>query len=302
MHSSKLWVRVLIGAAAWCACAATALAQETPSPASAVTPTPTLLDQQYDGKTHVTVAPYIWGPTVKGDFQFSIPTLPGRHGHGRKLLQSSVQIGPSEYVPKLNSAAMVYFDARNRDIDVFGDVIYLNASTTATIVSTVGGPLGKIQLPVTVNSDARLSLAIWEAAAGFTLAHGDNADVSMFLGVREFPLNLNISYNATIGKRGLIAPSGTATPSDRTNDVIWGIRGRAFFGDQERWYVPYYFDVGSGSNNQTWQAYGGAGYAFPHGQSILALWRALNYNTFPPVSHTQKLSMGGPLLGYSFGI
>lgn len=300
MHSSKLWVRVLIGAAAWCACAGIGLAQETSPPAPAATPTPTLLDRQYDGKTHITVAPYIWGPTVKGDFQFAIPTL--RRRHGGQILQSNVEVGPSEYLPKLNSAAMAYFDARNGDVDVFGDVIYLNAQTTATILSTVSGPGARVQIPVTVDSTARLSLAIWEAAAGFTLAHGHNADLSMFLGVREFPLNVNVSYNATIGKRGIIAPSGTLTPSDRANDVIWGIRGRAFFGDQQRWYVPYYFDVGTGNNNTTWQAYGGGGYAFPHGQSILALWRALNYNSFPPVSHTQKLSMGGPLLGYSFGI
>src|SRR5579862_794095 len=301
MHSLRLWFRVLIGAAAWCAFAGIAVAQEASSPAPAVTSTPTLLDRQYDGQTHITVAPYIWGPTVKGDFQFAVPTLPRRHGHGGQILQSNLEVGPSEYLPKLNSAAMAYFDARNGDVDVFGDVIYLNAQTTATILSTVGGPAGRVQIPVTVDSTARLSLAIWEAAAGFTLAHGHNADLSMFLGVREFPLNLNVSYNATIGKRGIIAPSGTLTPSDRASDVIWGIRGRAFFGDQ-RWYVPYYFDVGTGNNNQTWQAYGGAGYAFPHGQSILALWRALNYNSFPPVSHTQKLSMGGPLLGYSFGI
>jgi hypothetical protein len=66
--------------------------------------------------------------------------------------------------------------------------------------------------------------------------------------------------------------------------------------------VPYYVDLGTSltTSNQTWQAYSGVGYAFPHGQSLLALYRSLNYTSFPPTSHTQRLNLYGPLLGYTF--
>jgi hypothetical protein len=278
-----------------------ARAQETPAaPAPAATSQPTFMDRQYDGRTHVMVAPYIWGPTVKGNFTFSIPTL-HRHLQPARALASSIQVGPSQYLPKLNSAGMMAFDLRKGEFDIFGDGIYLNATTNATIVGTIGGPFRKVQIPFTIDSSARLSTAIWEVAAGYSVAHGHNADLSMFLGVREFPLNLNVGYTAKIGKRNIIAPSGTITAADYTNDIIWGLRGRAFFGG-DRLYVPYYFDIGTGTNNQTWEAYGGAGYAFPHGQTFVALWRALNYNSFPPTSHTQKLSLAGPLLGYTFNL
>jgi hypothetical protein len=125
----------------------------------------------------------------------------------------------------------------------------------------------------------------------------------MFLGVRNFPLNLNLDYTATIGKRGILAPSGSVTTSDYLSDVIWGIRGRVFF-NGDHLYVPYYLDYGTGNNNTSWQAYGGGGYAFNHGQTLVALWRALNYTNFPPppTAHVQKLNLAGPLLGYTIPI
>jgi hypothetical protein len=296
MHCSKISYGLLVATLGLASTLSIASAQEA-SPAPEETSQPTLIDRQYDGKTHVMVAPYIWGPTVKADYQFPVPRLPRRHSHA---ISSSVEVGPSDYLPKLNSAAMFALDARNGDFDIFADAIYLNASTSASIVSTLTGPLGR-QIPLTVNADAHLTTAIWEAAGGFSLFHTHYADLSVILGVREFPMTLNATYTATVGKRGIIAPSGSVTTSDYTNDIIWGIKGRAFF-NNDRLYVPYYLDYGTGNNNQTWEGYGGGGYVFDHGQTIVALWRALNYNGFPPVAHVQKMSLGGPLLGYTFNL
>ena len=284
---------------------AIARAQETPAspeptPAQAASSAPTLMDTQYDGHTHIMVAPYIWGPTVKGDFQYSIPTLARKRGEVG-ITQSSVQIGPSDYLPKINSALMLAFDARKGDVDLFGDIIYLNASTSAAFSGSISGPLGKVQVPISLNTNARLAVAIWEAAAGLTFAHGHNADLSGFVGVRDFPLTLSLDYNAVVGKRGIIQPSGTVMTSDSSNDVIFGLRGKAFFGD-DHLFVPYYADFGFGAIDQTWEAYTGAGYAFNHGQTLLVAWRALNYNAFPPGFHVQKLTLGGPLLGYTFNL
>jgi hypothetical protein len=272
------------------------------TPAPAVTPQPTFMDRQYDGSTHIMVAPYIWGPTVKANYQFSIPRLPRRGGTAQAstVAGSTVLVGPSDYLPKLNTAGMLAFDVRKGDVDVFGDGIYINASTTATIATLVQGPKGHIKIPVTIDAAAHLTTAIWELAAGLTIAHGHNADASGFIGVREFPIDLNADYNVTISKHNIVSPTGTIATSDSTNDVIFGIRGRAFFNDH--FYATYYGDFGTGSNNQTWQAYGGAGYAFPHGQTLVALWRTIDYNAFPPGANVQKFDLSGPLLGYTFNI
>ncbi len=257
------------------------------------------MDRQYDGQTHVMLAPYIWAPTIKANYQFSVPTLPhGGKGHGP--IFGNVQVGPSDYLPKLNTAGMLAFDVRKGNIDLFGDGIYINASTNATIVTSVSGPKGHVQIPVTFNASARVATAIWELAAGYALAHGHNADLNAFVGVRDFPIDLTASYYATISKRNIITPTGTVTSSDHTDDVIWGLRGRAFLSD--RFYLAYYGDWGTGMTNQTWEAYGGGGYAFPHGQTIIALWRSLDYNAFPPGSSVQRFDLSGPLLGYTFNL
>ncbi|HEY4434319.1 MAG TPA: hypothetical protein VGM99_07930 [Candidatus Cybelea sp.] len=277
-------------------------AQEaTPEPAPAASPT--LMDREYDGNTHITVAPYIWGPSVNADYQFTVPG--GRRSlRPPHLISGSVQVTPQQYLAKLNSAGMFGLDVRKGDLSLFGDAIYINASASASAFSTIyAGREGRIVIPATFSTDAHLSAAIWEVGAGYTFAHGHDADLNGFIGFRQFPVNVSISYNATIGRRGLIAPSGTITSDELTSDVVVGLRGRAFLGDGH-WFFPYYADIGSGItiNNQTWEGMGGAGYEFNHGQTLIATYRALNYNGFPPDKHVQHISMGGPLLGYTFNI
>lgn len=279
------------------ATASPAPAQETPAPAATVAPnTPlTPMQRQYDGQLHVTLAPYVWLPTLRQNVQYSIPTL---SQHGGVPIQSSVAVGPSDYLSSINSAAMFAFEVRKGALDLFGDYIYANVSTSATAMTTVGGPLGHVKIPITLTTNSRLATSIWEIAAGFSVAHGNNADANVFAGWRQSPLNLTLNYNAVIGKKGILQPAGTVVENTVTNDVIFGLRGKAFFGDH--FYVTYYGDAGVGATNQTWQVLGGPGYMFDHGQTIVLAYRTLNYNTFPQNSPVQKLAMYGPLLGYTF--
>ena len=253
------------------------------------------MQREYDGQLHVTLAPYIWLPTVRQNLQYSIPTL---SGHGGLPIQTSVQITPTDYASKLNAAAMFAFEVRKGALDLFGDYIYTNASATAGVSTVVTGPTGHIKIPITLNTNSHLAASIWEIAAGFSLAHGNNADVNVFAGWRQFPLNLTFDYTAVVGKRGIIAPSGTVVENPMANDVIFGLRGKAFLSDH--FYIPYYADMGVGAINQTWEAFGGGGYMFNHGQTIVLVYRSLNYYDFPSNSAVQKLTMSGPLLGYTF--
>ena len=273
-------------------------AQEAaPAPAAS----PTLMDREYDGQMHVTLAPYIWLPTVHGSVQYTVPNLRLRPGHTGVIDFTTT---PADYISKLNSAAMGALDLRKGDFDVFGDYIYTNASASASQSAVIGGPLGRRQLRVDLGTSARVVPRIWETAAGYTFARGHDADLSIFLGVREFPINLTLGYNATVtGRRGTLTTNGTVVASTLTNDVITGLRGKAFFGDGHI-FVPYYIDFGTstGPNNQTWEGYTGAGYAFNHGQTLIATYRTLNYFAFPPNVAVQKFNMSGPLLGYTFNL
>lgn len=295
----RLFLAAALSGGALAASTAAVLAQEA-QPTPAPEASPTLMDRQYDGNLHIQLAPYIWAPTVHGNFQYSIPTVSNpKHG----ITQTSITVKPADYAANINSAAMFSFDARKGAADVFGDFIYVNASASASASAIASGRLGRIQIPINLSTTSHLRSSIWELAAGYTFARGHNADLSIFGGLREYPLNLTLDYNATVGKRGIIARSGSVASDSIAQDVIFGLRGKAFLGDH--WYVPYYVDYGTGIgqlSNQTWQAFSGAGYAFPHGQALILAYRALSYSGFAPISNVQKLTLSGPLLGYTFNL
>lgn len=276
-------------------------AQETeasPAPASPMpTASPTLMDRAYDGQLHVTLAPYIWLPTVRTNLQYTIPTLPSGAGGA---VAKNVTVGPSDYLTNFNSAGQFAFNLRLGAAELFGDYNYSNFSSSATFQSTVSGPGGRVKIPATFITNSRLASSIWEIAAGYSLAHSHNADLNLFVGWRETPLTTTLSYTASVGSRRPLTTAGTVKVTPLTNDVIFGFNGRVFAGDH--WYVPYHVDMGSGFNQNTWQAYGGVGYAFPHGQSFVATYRSLNYYNFPSGAAFQKLTINGPLLGYTFGL
>lgn len=256
------------------------------------------MDRAYDGQTHLTVAPYIWLPTLRANVHYTVPKLPT--GAGGAALAKNVQVGPSDYLTNLNSAGMFSFNARKGDVEFFGDYIFTNLSSNATFYTTISGPAGRIKIPATFVTNSRAAASIWELAAGFSLAHGHNADANLFIGWRQFPLTTNLSYDVTIGAKPLLTRSGAVKITPLANDVIFGFNGRVFAGDH--WFAPYYADMGVGATQQTWEAYTGGGYAFNHGQTLVAAWRSLNYYGFSPGSPVRKLSMWGPLLGYTFGI
>lgn len=285
---------------AYCVVTGAAAAQEatpTASPTPATSGQSTRMDREYDGQLHGLVAPYAWLPTITQSLQYKVPTLTPRPG-AVATTQTTVQVGPSNYLTKINIASMLAVQARQGDFSFFGDYIYVNVSTTSSLTTSISGPKGKIAIPVSFNTGSRLAAALWELDAGLSLGHGHNADVNAFAGIREFPIDLTLNYNAVIGKKGLIAPSGSFTFRPITTDAIFGLRGSAYFGG-DHWNVPYYVDYGVGSDNQSWQGYTGAGYVFDHGQSLLLLYRTLNYNSFTSTSNVQRYTMSGPLLGYT---
>jgi hypothetical protein len=287
--------------AAFAGATSVALAQDTSAPTPAPAASPTLMDRQYDGQTHVTLAPYIWLPTLHGTFQYTVPNLP-RHAGSTELF--NFQTTPSDYVSKLNSAVMGALDIRQGNFDVFGDYIYANATANAGQTAVISGPLDRRQIRLGLSTSARIASRIWEGAAGYTFARGHDADLSIFLGLRQTPINLTLGYNATISdKRGTATANGTVLASTITNDVITGLRGKAFFGNGHI-FVPYYIDFGTstGVNNQTWEGMTGAGYAFDHGQTLVFTYRTLNYFSFPPNVQVQKFNMSGPLFGYTFNL
>lgn len=112
----------------------------------------------------------------------------------------------------------------------------------------------------------------------------------MLGGVRYFVLDLDMTL-----KLGVLNTSRTAriSESDSVWDDVVGIRGEVEL--QDRWYLPYHLDIGTGDSDSTWQAIVGVGYQFGWGDLMFA-YRHLDYDFKSgfPLSDT---SIGGPGLG-----
>jgi len=81
-------------------------------------------------------------------------------------------------------------------------------------------------------------------------------------------------------------------------DGIIGVKGRASFGANREWFVPYYLDVGTGQSDFTWQGIIGIGYQF-HWGAVTAAWRYLDYE-FKSGKPLESLNLSGPAIGVTF--
>ena len=81
------------------------------------------------------------------------PTCRGMRAHGIVNFQTT----PSDYVSKLNSAAMGALDIRQGNFDVFGDYIYTNATANAGETAVISGPLDRRQFRLGLSTSARIA-------------------------------------------------------------------------------------------------------------------------------------------------
>ena len=94
------------------------------------------------------------------------------------------------------------------------------------------------------------------------------------------------------GGISLLPESGSLSETADIWNGIVGIRGKLTFGD--RWFVPYYLDVGSGSSDLTWQGQAGIGYAF-HWGNVLLVYRDQIFDSGAGI--IERLRLTGPAVG-----
>jgi hypothetical protein len=228
--------------------------------------------QPIDNGWTVSISLYVWLPIVNGSF------------NGK-----SFAIGPGEYLSKIQSGAPLSGQVRKGRVSVFTDAIYANAyqaSTTATSVTGSGG----VTIPVTERRQLRLNAAIWTLAPGIAVVKTPATTLDAFTGFRYAAANTSVGYQ--LGAP--INTAGAVSQSQRIWDWISGVRGR-IGGGEERIFIPYYLDAGTGTSAFTWQGALGAGYS-PSGHCDFALtYRILGYDE--PIGSTfQQVHVKGPAL------
>ena len=192
------------------------------------------------------------------------------------------------------------FDARKGQWGLFSDVIYMDLSKKNKAINE--GTIGGNDLPYDVNAHVGFGMKswIWTTAAYYRAIDQPEKTFDFLGGVRYLDISqsLNWSLSGNIGDIPLPGREGNAKVAGTNWDFIIGMRGQFRFGQDNTWFMPYYFDIGTGDSDMTWQAMGGVGYSFKWGDMVAA-WRYMEYD-LPGDVAISDLDFNGPAVGAVF--
>ena len=266
--------------------------QPVPSPVQSGT-----FGNQYDGRWHFNLTPFLWVPTINGSLHFTnFSSARSIVGAASQIRSVDFNVGPNKYLAKLNGAAMFGVEARKGDSAILTNFVWVNVSSLRNSIATISGTRGNVSIPITVSSGARIAGTIWELALSQTLAHDSRSSVNALLGFRYHSLTASADWILT-GPLGNFSRSNSVSQFTNAFAPIVGFTGRV--GLSDHFFIPYYGDYGSTGGLQTFQYYGGLAYAYRSG-AIILLWRHLQYESTDPSNLIRLIKLGGPTLAWNF--
>lgn len=151
-------------------------------------------------------------------------------------------------------------------------------------------PGGAASIPL--DADLQLTGWIWTLGGGYSLWRDGGSHLDLIAGGRLLAMDTDL----TLTGGGPLGLQRKASKSADLLDGIVGVSGRLALSD--RWFVPYYADVGTGDSDLTWQAVGGVGYGFGWGD-VMLLYRHLDYDQRND-KLIQDVEFSGGMLGVNF--
>lgn len=242
------------------------------------------------------LTPYLWLPSVDGTLKYSLPPGSG---------SPSVEVDSETLLDALDFGLMLAGEARRGKWSVFGDFIYLKLSASKSAVRSVdfnvAPAINPFSTTANLGTEAELKGSLLTLAGGYSLADNPDSQVDAIAGLRYFHVTATTNWRLSAAVAGpgpgqTFAAAGGISKTEDLWDAIVGVRGRAKLGD--RWFLPYYLDIGAGSSDLTWQALAGVSYGFKWGELTFA-YRHLEYDQGDN-KLLQNFKFSGPLLGATF--
>lgn len=243
------------------------------------------------------LVPYLWLPSIDLTAKHPVP--------GGGIATTTVSESPGQYIPTINIGFMGAGEVRYSRFSVLTDVVYSNNSTTASKLTSVdfAGASVPFTGSLATSVSGRTQSTIWTFAGGYTAAYGQWGNVDIIGGFRLLAVNDRTDFSLSAA---VIAPDGTVALSRfgglSVSRNLWngvgGVRGRIYLAKSRlmsggRFFVPFYFDVGGGGVNVTWQVFSGIGYQTRR-LGVTLGYRYLAFdNGSAAISH---LGFGGPIL------
>lgn len=202
-------------------------------------------------------------------------------------MEDDVKVDASDLLDNLKMAFMGTVEARYNKWSIITDVIYMDVGDDANTTVAIGPNPGH---PVRANVDVDLTSWVVSAGVGYDIAQADWGRLAMVGGVRYLSADIDSKFG--LGGR---FPLERSDSEDFWNGIV-GFKGYLTVG--EKWFLPYYADIGTGDSDLTWQMFGGIGYRFGWGDIMLG-YRHLAFDQGDD-KIVQDLEMSGPVMGAAF--
>lgn len=214
---------------------------------------------------------------------------------------SDLQFDIRTILEHLNMTFMGSLEAQKGRWGAFTDVIYMDVGAGAA--KTRDFTLGNgIQLPAGVSASTTMDMksVIWTLAGSYRVVASPEGTFDVLAGARLLDIKVNQSFALTgnVGSIPLPGRSGSAEVKGQNWDAIVGVKGRVALGDDGKWFLPYYADIGTGETRLTTQLMGGIGYSFSWG-SLVATWRYLDWDNKSGKA-LRDLNLNGPVMAVAF--
>ena len=197
-------------------------------------------------------------PATSDDWQFNAGLyLWGAGLNGETSAGSDFDISFGDLINNLNMAFMGNFEARKSKWSLAADVIYLNVGAGG------GGRVPVEEAPgvsVKVGADVKLRAWVLGFTGGYNLWQSERGTLDVIAGARHLEVKVNLDAAERLGP---FAKQQETTAGGNVWDAVIGVKGDINLTD--KWYAPYYLDVGTGDSDFTWQIVAGVGYRFDWG-------------------------------------
>jgi hypothetical protein len=235
---------------------------------------------------------YGWFPAISADMTFAIP--------GGNSIGTNQDMSASDVLDALKFAFFASFEAKKGKYGLWTDIVYADLGGTKVGVRNFDG--GRLPVPVDLNSNLSVDMKslVWTVAGTYSLAASPEYTVDVLGGARLLDMTNTLDFAFSAGPEGnpLRGRSGSSEISVNFWDAVVGLKGRANFGADRKWFIPYYVDVGTGQSKLTWQLNAGVGYRYSWG-SVIGTWRYLDYS-FDSDRAIESMSFNGPTIGVAF--
>ena len=210
---------------------------------------------------------------------------------GDLVPEGEIDISFGDMIDNLDFAFMGGMEARKGKLSFLVDVVYMKLDHDA-------------KSTVSQTADARLSLNNVQMTAwivtplvAYTVLETERVTLDILAGLSYFYLKNELEFK--LQERAMTEKSSASASEEYWNGLV-GVRGNVML--NEKWYLPFDGNVGTGDTDFSWEVFGGVGYKFEK-LDLIAGYRHMQWDFDSDDAGgdlLENLRMSGPVVGIKY--